>query len=265
MIELSEKEKQDVKEVIVYVEDFLNKRFEYADRANPQISVYQHDMAWFEIQNLEKILVSTRNIGIGEGISHPTIAYFTSVDDDRGIEMLLGTGSKISLFREIAVKVREGEEKAKDEGQANAEAIKSIAELYRHLATPERFAMLVEHWIWWDFRSAVNLYRVDLQMNKLHLLSEMAELNDDFKNYYTKTLKDLNPGHQFEVTLDLVKKFEAKRTELIFEKLYHGLHDEEVHKRIIAYEDDDDKKSYNYKQRIIDEKKQELDAFRGLA
>jgi hypothetical protein len=224
---LSDKQKQRVAGILQYLNDLLDKRFVQANRVSPRIATVEGDIRWHQIETMRQILESSKGFGPVKIVVGDILA---SADEEKKRDLFNPT-NQVSIMNQVIPSDEEAHGAKKTAGQLE---IRNVKTYYKALdPSLEKVLLLLQTWIWWDLRDASDLYRFEMQEQRLQNLKS-HEFNAAMVEFYRKEM-NIRPG--VEVAKDDAIKFEMARTKEIVDLFEHRRAEEQGHEMILVREE----------------------------
>ena len=221
---LTEKQKRNLEGIVSYINDFLDKRFAQARRVNSKVGIIEPDLRWHQIGTVRLVLSGWKAFGTLKLIVADLLC---SADEDKK-RNVFHPDNQASIMNEIIPLEDDSKRKEKRVGQLEINDIKTF---YKALdPSLEKIVELLQCWIWWDLRDAAELYRFDLQAQRLEDL-KMCEITQQIKELYQH---ELGVKPDVNVTREQMLQLELTRTKDIVEKLAVRVGDEHGYQMIIV-------------------------------
>ncbi|MFH0793938.1 MAG: hypothetical protein V2A74_07895 [bacterium] len=212
-----------VEQLVGIVSDYLHSRFEMATRFSPPLKSVREDAIWLQLRVLRHVLVSFRSFGPEK--LH-VIDIMSGEDETKRLTLFTHTNQN-QIYSEIIQKKEEGKK-----GLGGLD-IKDIGSLLRVIEpSMERLIELIQNWIWWDLRDAVDLRNADEKLQRIQSLAK-AEINEPMKDYYRSEMK-MSAGQ--EIGKPQILGFEVGRYEETVQHFMQFRQEEPTFRVILRYE-----------------------------
>ncbi|MFP4381407.1 MAG: hypothetical protein ACLFUS_12975 [Candidatus Sumerlaeia bacterium] len=224
---LTEKQQKRVEGIIGKLNDYLDKRFSQARRVNDKVGAVEADIRWHQLTTVRQVIESAKSFGPVKLF----VADILASADEEKKRMLFNPVDQVSMQNEIIPSEDERADSARRAGQLE---IRDVSSYYRSLdPSLEKIIRLMQTWIWWDLRDAADLYRFDVQEQRLMGLKD-RDLDEATIEHYRKEI-GARPG--LELSKNDIIKHEMDRTEEILHYFQIRRNEEHGYQMIVVSEE----------------------------
>lgn len=200
---VSEKQERKIQGLLRCLSEYLTARFEQAARINPSLRRVQNDLVWLELASVRQVFATLKGFGPDRIAVVDVLLSF----DDKKKDSLYTLTNQSTIYNQIVTEEEEKKETMEGRG------IRDLTSFYKMLEPGlERIITLVQTWIWWDLKDAVDLHLIDLQADKIRALSR-AQMTPEIAEYYRIEMqeapKDLSIGHALAFEFQRAKRAAA--------------------------------------------------------
>ena len=185
--------------ILSKLSDLLDNRFAQVRRIAPGVGQCEGDMRMHQMELMRLVLMGRKGFG---PIKLCVADILASFDDTKRLALFNPT-DQVSLLNEIVPSEEEAGER-----RAGQLAVRSLKTFYSAIdPSLEPILDLLQTFIWWDLPDAAELYRFDLQLERIEWF-KTAELDQEVIDFYRKEM-NARPG--VEITRSDLIKFELLR------------------------------------------------------
>jgi hypothetical protein len=226
-VELSEHTRRNVAGILHYLTQYLNLRFDYACRINPDLLGVRQELSWHQLETMRHILSGDKPIGEKRiVVADELISFHAAVKRD-----IFSPTNQISILAETL------EAAAEDSGRGKtiAFSIRDVRGLYTYTNAKLATTMdLIQTWLWWDLPDACDRFLFDTQVDTVRRLRAI-KFDDKVLAYYKNQMP---PGEK--IAPQSILAFELGRLQSVIQTIENRRVEEKPNAVLIAAEEEEE-------------------------